>query len=184
MPLPKPAPRKMHHLRDIALRGYEREDGLVDVDVHLTDSKTYSGFSYEHGAVPAGQPVHDMWLRLTVDMNLTIVDCVASMDATPHLICDGAAPNYSRLIGLNIAKGFLKAAAERVGGSQGCTHLREVLQQVATVTFQTMISVNRQDQEGAKPKGTASLGGLLNSCHAFDEKGPVVAAFRARLGIT
>jgi hypothetical protein len=106
------------------------------------------------------------------------------MDATPHLICDGAAPNYSRLIGLNIAKGFLKAAAERVGGSQGCTHLREVLQQVATVTFQTMISVNRQDQEGAKPKGTASLGGLLNSCHAFDEKGPVVAAFRARLGIT
>ena len=183
MPLPKPVPRKMHHLRDIALRGYEREDGLVDVDVHLTDVKTYSGFSYEHGSVPAGQPVHDMWLRMTVDMNMTIVDCVASMDATPHQICDGVAPNYGRLIGLNIAKGFLKAAAERVGGSQGCTHLREILQQVATVVYQTMISVRRQDQENAKPSGTASLGSMLNTCHAFDEKSPVVAALRERLGI-
>ncbi len=182
MPLPKPAPRKMHHLRDIALRGYEREDGLMDVDVHLTDSKTYNGFSYEHGCVPAGQAIHDMWLRLTVDANLTIVDCVASMDATPHSICDGAAPNYGRLVGLNIAKGFLKVAAERVGGNQGCTHLREILQQVATVVFQTMISVRRQDQEGVKPSSTVGLSAMLNSCHAFDEKGPVVAAFRERLG--
>jgi hypothetical protein len=183
MPLPKPAPRKMHHLRDIALRGYEREDGLVDVDVHLTDTKTYTGFNYETGPVPAGTPVHDMWLRLTVDMNMTIIDCVAAMDTTPHMICGGAAPNYSSLIGLNIAKGFLKAAAERVGGTMGCTHLREILQQVATTAFQTMVSVRGQDREAYKPANANALAGMLNTCHAFDEKGPVIAGFRERLGI-
>jgi hypothetical protein len=161
MPLPKPAPRKMHHLRDIALRGYEREDGLVDVDVHLTDTKTYTGFNYETGPVPAGTPVHDMWLRLTVDINMTIIDCVASMDTTPHQICGGAAP----------------------GGSLGCTHLREILQQVATVAFQTMVSVRGQDLEAYKPLNTNALAGMLNTCHAFDEKSSVIAAFRERLGI-
>ncbi len=171
----------MHHLRDLALRGYEREDGLLDVDVHLTDVKTYNSFSPERGTVPAGEPVHDMWLRLTVDRGMTIVDCVATMDSTPHGFCTGAAPNYARLIGLNLAKGFLKAAAARLGGVEGCTHLREVLQQVATVAFQTMISVAGLDQPNARPNGSFSLAGMLNTCYAFDENGPVVADFRARL---
>jgi hypothetical protein len=36
-----PAARKLEHLRDISLRGYLREDGLVDIEAHLTDTKTY-----------------------------------------------------------------------------------------------------------------------------------------------
>jgi hypothetical protein len=46
-----------------------------------------------------------------------------------------------------------------------------------------MVSVRRQDQENARPGGAASLQGILNTCHAFDEKSPVVAALRERLGI-
>ncbi|RDJ93830.1 DUF2889 domain-containing protein, partial [Lacticaseibacillus rhamnosus] len=44
----------------------------------------------------------------------------------------------ARLAGLQIKPGFLKEAARRVGGTLGCTHLRELLQQMATTAYQTI----------------------------------------------
>lgn len=41
MPLSPPEPREHIHSRDIILRGYRREDGLWDIEAHLTDTKTY-----------------------------------------------------------------------------------------------------------------------------------------------
>ena len=41
MPLSAPADRQLLHLRDIALRGYERADGLFDIEAQLTDTKDY-----------------------------------------------------------------------------------------------------------------------------------------------
>ena len=58
MPLSAPAPRKLEHLRDIQLRGYVREDGLVDIEAHLTDTKTY-GFPSEHRGQVGGIGVEE-----------------------------------------------------------------------------------------------------------------------------
>jgi hypothetical protein len=128
MPLSEPQERELLHLRDIALRGYRRSDGLFDIEAHLIDTKS-SGFSSEdRGFVAAGEPLHGMWMRMTVDEDLTIVACEASTDFGPYAICPGAAPNFARLAGLSVKRGFLRAAAERVGGVEGCTHLRELLQ--------------------------------------------------------
>ena len=67
MPLSPAAPREPLHIRTISCIGYLREDGLWDIEGHLTDTKTY-GFTNDHrGQVEAGNPVHDMWIRLTVD---------------------------------------------------------------------------------------------------------------------
>jgi len=41
MPLPDGSPRKHAHTRAIEYRGYEREDGLWDIEAHMTDTKTY-----------------------------------------------------------------------------------------------------------------------------------------------
>ena len=41
MPLSPPAPREPIHTRAIDLRGYRREDGLWDIEGHLTDVKCY-----------------------------------------------------------------------------------------------------------------------------------------------
>ena len=79
-----------------------------------------------------------MWLRLTVDDERRIVACEAASDHTPYAICPAAAPNFARLAGLQIKPGFLKEAARRVGGTLGCTHLRELLQQMATTAYQTI----------------------------------------------
>ena len=60
MPLSKPALRKHLHNRNIECKGYEREDGLWDIEAHLVDTKTYSFENHDRGTVASGKPVHDM----------------------------------------------------------------------------------------------------------------------------
>lgn len=170
MPLSEPADRELLHLRDIALRGYRRADGLFDIEAHLTDTKTFGFANEDRGHIPAGEPLHGMWMRMTVDEGLTIVACEAVTEYGPYTICPQAAPNFARLAGLRIRGGFLKAAAERIGGVQGCTHLRELLQQVATVAMQTTYSA-RMQRERAERVDTPSL---LGTCMAYAPDGEVV----------
>ena len=41
MPLSPPAPRTHIHTRTVTVMGYEREDGLFDIEAQMTDTKTY-----------------------------------------------------------------------------------------------------------------------------------------------
>lgn len=182
MPLSRTVPRRLLHMREIRLSGYEREDGLMDVEAHMTDVKTSSISNIDRNGILAGEPLHDMWLRMTLTPGLEIVSCEAAMDATPYSICPEVAPNFERLKGLVIGKGFLTQAAQRVRGVEGCTHLRELLQQVATVAFQTSHGLRKPtDKPGpahhlaAEPQVAHSM---LNSCYAYNETGPIAARER------
>lgn len=191
MPLSEPEERELLHTRTIVIGGYRRRDGLYDIEAHLTDAKT-RGFANEHrGFIGPGEPLHGMWLRMTVDDELRVLACEAASDHTPYPICREAAPNFARLAGLRIKPGFLRDAAARIGGTAGCTHLRELLQQMGTTAHQTVFSA-RADQEAEKLRaetGTAlspeqvdarvaarfgGSGGLVNTCIAYDEAGPIV----------
>ena len=190
MPLPTPAPREAIHTRAIEIAGYRREDGQYDIEAHLTDTKTFGQTNYDRGFIPAGEPIHDMWLRLTVDgATMAIVDVAAVSDKTPYVMCPTAAPNFSRLIGLTIKGGFMKEVNQRVGGAFGCTHLRELIQQMATTAFQTINPAIVRDNMAARgetvPPGsdtldaqiTEQMGGapkIVNSCLAYADNGPLV----------
>lgn len=179
MPLTPAAPRGLMHNRDITLRGYLRDDGLIDVEAHMRDTKPFD-VPLDDGRIrKQDEPMHDMWLRLTITEAREIVGCEAAMDSTPHSICPQAAPNFARLVGLTLQGGFLREALARVGGTEGCTHLRELLQQVATVAIQTLYSVRgRQRRDAGAGNGAAksapALPPLLNTCAAYDERGPLV----------
>ena len=68
MPLSTPVPRQMLHRRVVQCTGYRREDGLWDIEGHMVDTKTYSVPNEDRGGViQAGEPLHEMWIRLTVD---------------------------------------------------------------------------------------------------------------------
>jgi len=173
MPLSPPVSRRHLHTRRIELCGYVREDSCVDVEAHLTNTRTFEHARRDGPERAAGEPLHDMWIRLTINPSREIVDCEAVMDATPFTICPAVAPNFHRLVGLRIEGGFLKRAMERVGGAEGCTHLRELLQQLGTVFVQTFYAIGKltdaPDQTvGARPP-------LLNSCYAWGEENAVVA---------
>jgi hypothetical protein len=189
MPLSQPQDRELLHSRDIVLRGYRRADGLYDIEAQLTDTKSYGSASHDRGYIAAGEPIHGMWLRLTVDEQRCIVACEAASDYTPYAICPAAAPNFSRLAGLRIRPGFLREAAKRVGGTVGCTHLRELLQQLATTAYQTIdpararreaAAAGEVDQPGSDRldvRIAAKMGGppaILNTCIAYGTESPVV----------
>jgi hypothetical protein len=172
MPLKRSAPRKLLHLRDIALRGYEREDGLFDIESHLTDTKTYSLGTPERPGFAAGEPVHNMWLRLTIAPDFEIRAVETEMEGTPYDYCRGAGPNMQRIVGLRIGKGFIKEAMARLGGAEGCTHLRELLQPISTVAFQT---INRGAPK-VKTEGGAPDPRMNNSCYSYSDGSPVMMA--------
>ena len=74
------AARSPLHNRAITFRGYAREDGLWDLEGHLTDVWP-TAVPCAGGMLDAGKPMHDMWLRLTVDRTATIVAVQAVTDA-------------------------------------------------------------------------------------------------------
>jgi hypothetical protein len=189
MPLSQPQDRELMHSRDIVLRGYRRADGLYDIEAQLTDTKSYGSASHDRGYIEAGEPIHGMWLRLTMDEHRCIVACEAASDYTPYAVCPAAAPNFSRLAGLHIKPGFLREAAKRIGGTIGCTHLRELLQQMATTAYQTIdpararreaVAAGELDKPGSDRldvRIVAKMGGapaILNTCVAYGTDSPVV----------
>jgi hypothetical protein len=161
------AARTPLHTRTIRLDGFARPDGLLDVEARLTDVKHYDLPGWGGAPLPAGSPMHDMVVTMTVDVEGTIRAFEARTQAAPHASCPDGAASFSRLVGLSIRKGFLKAAAERIGGVEGCTHIREMLQQMATVAFQSMREM-RVKSYGANPDRPPPL---IDSCIAWAASG-------------
>ena len=177
MPLSPAVSRSLDHVRTITCTGYRRDDGLWDIEGHLTDTKSYD-FDNEHrGRVEKGEAVHDMCLRLTLDDAFLIHDVEAVTDASPYSICPDITGNFSRLKGLTIGSGWRREVRTRVGGVHGCTHLVELLGPMATTAYQTIHSARAGEwsPEPTAAAGTTRRPRLLNSCHAFGQSSPVVA---------
>jgi len=167
MPLSPPDTREHFHTRSIELKGYRRDDGLWDIEARMRDVKTYSFPNRERGTIEAGAPIHDMWLRLTIDDGMTIRAAEAATDASPFGICGDVVPSLAKLEGLTIGPGWQRAAKQRVGGVHGCTHLFELLGPIATVAYQTRVrSTNQRDPKKKPPH--------LDSCHALSTDGAIV----------
>jgi len=179
MPLPPAGDREPLHRRTIVLDGYRRADGLFEVDAHLTDVKMYDFPNRDRGVMTAGTPVHDMWLRLAIDADMTIHEVTAVTDSAPYEICPSITPNFQRLVGVTIGAGWRRAIKERLGGIQGCTHLVELLAPVGTVAVQTLVGQRmreRRERGGPTPPSTGRPA-ILNTCHAYDSSGPIVAEY-------
>ena len=163
MPLPvTEVERELLHTRRVRYEGYKRADGLWDIEAHLTDIKNHD-YPLKTGVRRAGQPVHSMWLRLTVDRRLNVVHAAASSDAVPYPGgCETIAPAYCRLVGLNLARQFVKTARELLGGVRGCTHLTEMLSGMPTAALQSFAGEMKEERDdGSRPF-------QLDQCHALE----------------
>jgi hypothetical protein len=170
MSLSDSAPRRHLHTRTIECRGYERDDGLFDIEAQIVDQKTYPVDEPIRGHRPAGSPVHDMQLRLTLDGSMTVRGIEVVTNHAPYDICPSVAPGYKALIGAKIGGGWRKAVTEAVGRTKGCTHITELLMPAATVAFQTMGSWKAPED----PARAAEKPLFIDGCKAWASDGPVV----------
>ena len=175
MPLSEPVPRKHLHTRNVECRGYLRDDGLWDIEGRMVDTKTYSFPNRHRGEVREGQPVHEMWLRLTIDDSMRIHEVDAATDYGPFGMCPAITDNFKRLEGLTIGPGFRRAVRARVGGTQGCTHLVELVDPIATTAFQTMTARrHHKEPQGGEEFAPEERPRFLGTCHALASDSPVV----------
>jgi hypothetical protein len=169
MPLPVPEVEREHtHTRRVRYEGYKRADGLWDIEAHLGDVKNHD-YHLMTGVRRAGQLIHDMSIRLTIDRRLNVLDVVAVGDAVPYPGgCERVPPVYRALVGTNLRDGFRQRVRELVGGVQGCTHLTELLAGIPTAAIQTFAGEMKESgDDGRKPF-------QLDQCQALDTRGETV----------
>ncbi len=173
MPLSAPKGRQPVHTRTVVCQGFRRDDGLWDIEGRLTDVRSRPLPLGERGLLAAGEPMHDMRIRLTIDDTFLIHEVEAVTDSGPYAACGAIAPNFQRLVGLRIGAGWRRAVKERVGGVQGCTHLVELLGPLATTAFQ-VVYLAVLNAGGDVTFGNGKRPVLLDSCHMLASDGEAV----------
>ncbi|HHW1763914.1 TPA: DUF2889 domain-containing protein [Pseudomonas aeruginosa] len=153
------------HFRRIDMRGWRRSDGLFELEGRVTDRKPYDFEPWRGGKhVPAGEPIHDMGVRLVFDQELCIHGVETFTEAAPYGECPEGGRALQSLIGLRMTSGWSKEVRSRLGGARSCTHLMELLIPMATTAFQSLSQVNRGRAERVDATGRPLK---IDSCYAY-----------------
>ena len=169
MSLSVPVQRKHLHTRTIKCEGFERDDGLFDIEARIIDQKPHAWDDPFQGHRPAGSHMHDMEVRLTLDRTMTVRAIEVTTNHGPYDVCPTVAPAYQGLVGTKVGGGWRKAVAEAAGRTKGCTHISELLMPMATVAFQTMGEWKAKPGDSADKKPS-----FIDGCKAWAADGPVV----------
>lgn len=140
MPLSTPTQaRTPQHIRQVSFRSFEREDGLWDIEGQLIDTKAVdTPRTNGEGVRKAGAPIHHMLIRVTINTQLVVQAIEAAMEAHPIQGCPGALDAMQAMVGCSMARGWRKSIETHLAGVVGCTHLRELLNNMATAAFQSI----------------------------------------------
>lgn len=170
MPLTEIPGRTPQHLRDVRYRSFSRPDGFWDIEGELHDRKAVDLVLQGNRRVPAGKAIHHMWIRATVDTSLQVKAIEVAMDSHPLGHCPEAAAALQKMVGCQMGRGWRKAIQEHLGGVASCTHLRELLFNMATAAFQSVPNVFASDDPAQPPRH-------LGQCLGWDFNGPGIAAY-------
>ncbi|GBF28994.1 hypothetical protein MnTg03_00559 [bacterium MnTg03] len=175
MPLSTPSERKLAHTRVVTCRGFERQDKLWDIEGRIVDTKPYAFPNQDRGGeIKADEPLHDMSIRLTIDIDLKVHDAEAVIDDSPYHYCKCVTPIIKQLIGLRIAPGWTLKSKSAMGKNRGCTHLTELLGPIATTAIQTISSKKSARDANSESQRVKTPSAFIDSCHALAADSPVV----------
>jgi hypothetical protein len=162
--------RRKAHTRRITCEAYRRDDGLYEIEASLQDVKPHACHLPER-TVPAGEPIHEMSLCVTIDGRLAIRGAEARMSHSPHRVCGDIAQSYRQLVGLTIGPGFTKTVKRMFRATLGCSHLTELLPIIATTALQTLWTERHMRGATASDFGDAPGSSPIDGCHALRSDG-------------
>jgi hypothetical protein len=174
MPLSSAAvDRSRLHVRAVTYEGYRRSDDLFDIEGHLTDVKDRD-YTLLTGVRRAGEPVHDMWIRLTIGRDYLIRAIEVRTDEMPYPgACDLITPAYDKLVGASLLHGFRRTLQDTMGGVRGCSHLTELLSHAPTAAIQMFAGLRREIEGDERPF-------QLDRCHALETTTDTVRRYYPR----
>jgi hypothetical protein len=108
--------------RDIGIEAFELENGNLMLEATLLD------------------PYHLIRLNIHIDpQTKTIIHSKSEFANHPHSACPFVAEKAKLLVGLKIERGITRKVSERIGGSEGCIHLRELTLETINFAATTLI---------------------------------------------
>ena len=172
MPLSPPVSRQLRHRRAIRMEAFEREDGLWDIEACLTDEKPRD-FRLATGVRPHGLPIHELWLRITIDRTFTIVNAEAASEWAPYAgLCAASNSAYRALIGLNLVQNFRRESSRLLAGTTGCTHITELCAVLPTAAIQAFAGEVWNTEKGGAPGQSSDSSASNASEKAETDKPP------------
>ena len=166
--------RRPLHLRRISCEGFEREDGLIDIEGVLIDTKPVP-LELAIKQVPAGEAIHQMRVVLTIDRTRKIVEARAFTEASPYPDCGAIEAAYGQLVGLRIEPGFTQTVKRMFRGTSGCSHMTELLPPMASTAFQVLWADGGFG--GADAPGSSTRTSPIGGCHALRLDGRIVKTY-------
>ena len=165
--------RQLIHTRKISAEVFLREDGLWDIEASLLDTKG-KDFSLSSGVCLKGEPIHNMTLCVTIDKEFNVLEAKVKAKSVPYQgHCEKIEPDYEKLVGLNLGRGFRSAIKELFSGISGCSHITELCSVLPTVAIQGFageVIMVKEPADGQMPF-------QLNGCHALRTDGEAVKKY-------
>jgi hypothetical protein len=172
--------KELVHTRQITCRGYRRRDGLWQIEASVSDEKGQAVPFRSRPDVSPGERIHHFSLSVVIDDDYTIRDARATTLAAPWPICTDVATDYRKLIGLRIGPGFKRAVHEVLGGPLGCTHLTDLLGQVANTYMQSSFPDRLARPRYTRARASAASNAPKIRCVAASPAAPGMAATSSR----
>jgi len=147
--------------RDIGIEAFELENGNLMLESTLLD------------------PYHLIRLNIHIEPHTkTIIHAKSEFASHPHAACPFVAASAAELIGLKIERGITKQILQKIGGSEGCVHLRELTMETINFAATTLVGYaegfglmsrdfNIQDEH---KRYEASKHLLKNTCYIYKER--------------
>ena len=171
-------PLEVLHDREYRVRAYRKADDRLLIRGAVRDQKP-PGLYIDTDERPL--VIHHMQIDIEVSYpSLEIVDARVGIETYPHRECPRIVDHYDALVGLSITRGFTHRVRELFGGPRGCTHTTALLQAMAPVAVQCMMSMRAV---AARRSGGPLSSGLtpeqrrgmremnLNTCHVWAADG-------------
>lgn len=108
--------KKLVSKRDIGIEAFELIDGTMMLEATFLD------------------PYHLIRLNIILEPgSRTIIAAKSEFANYPHTLCEGLSVKAKSIIGVQIKRGVTKEILSKIGGCDGCVHLKELV--LETVNF-------------------------------------------------
>ncbi|MBB83485.1 MAG: hypothetical protein CL931_06705 [Deltaproteobacteria bacterium] len=165
------------HTRDYETKVYRVSDDELLVRGVVSDRKPPGLYVVDD---PDELEVHQMIVELRVAYpSLEITKASVVFESHPHANCPMIAADYEKLVGLSIARGFLRKTKDLFGGASGCTHTNALIQAMAPAIVQSTWSIRIKEQmesgirrsELSREERESRARMNRNTCHLWSESG-------------
>ncbi len=164
---------KREHLctRSIKVDTFTTDDGAVLVEGTLEDTLRSDIEPWPWEKVSVG-PLHRMAMRMLVDPDAPqILEAEAQVLQGPLVECAEVVAPAEKLAGLHLGPGFIKAVKDRIGATDGCSHLTALATEMSAAGMQGWVINKRRNPMPPVLLG-AMIQGLQNSCNIWRVDGP------------